>query len=447
MKYCRIGTSSAAESCSRYYNRYDVVKVLQRLALSDAYVDICSRIEEYWKHLLGIAQSERSKIVKDVGVSHTPQSGMLSFTPKAGDGSVWTTLKDGGYSKTVVLPQTYMQQKFVSSEEQKRMPSLVAAAEKNAEVCNQTLSTQYNIHNALRNGAFGSSVVLPISHQNGSVVKGVYDTAHTQPAQIVSRPDVLANVGSNGMPREGAVSTISAKAELFCPPYQGKQHLQLFAERSGSTNGGKAAKLSSFKPQAYMNLYNHGNIAASAAANLAIITSDEGKVSASKQTANPRKRMAADNSLQLKAFSSAAAQFVWPSTEKKLMEVPRDRCGWCLACRSSAIGNKKACFLNMATANAAKGSARILSVMHVIKNSDSHLPSIVAYLANMEESLRGLLVGSLQDAQQKERWHRQLREASNCRTVIPLLLEVSYSVQLIIFSVSFDTPQYSRFKL
>ena len=143
--------------------------------------------------------------------------------------------------------------------------------------------------------------------------------------------------------------------------------------------------------------------------------------------------MAADNSLQLKAFSSAAAQFVWPSTEKKLMEVPRDRCGWCLACRSSAIGNKKACFLNMATANAAKGSARILSAMHVIKNSDSHFPSIVAYLANMEESLRGLLVGSLQDVQQKERWHQQLQEASNCRTVIPLLLEVSYRIRSIIF--------------
>ncbi|KAG2555813.1 hypothetical protein PVAP13_8NG034700 [Panicum virgatum] len=150
--------------------------------------------------------------------------------------------------------------------------------------------------------------------------------------------------------------------------------------------------------------------------------------------------MAADNSLQLKAFSSAAAQFVWPSTEKKLMEVPRDRCGWCLACRSSAIGNKKACFLNMATANAAKGSARILSAMRVIKSSDSHFPSIVAYLANMEESLRGLLVGSLQDVQQKERWHQQLQEASNCRTVIPLLLELESNIRGVAFSASWCKP-------
>jgi len=268
----------------------------------------------------------------------------------------------------------------------------------------------------------------------------VYNIPQAQPAQSISRPDLSTYVGTNSLPREGTVSTISAKAESFCPSYQGKQHLQLFAERSGNMSGGKAAKLMSFKPQAYMNLYNHGNIAASAAANLAVITSDEGKISASKLTANPRKRMAADNCLQLKAFSSAAAQFVWPSTEKKLMEVPRDRCGWCLACRSSAIGNKKACFLNMATANAAKGSARILSAMRVIKSSDSHFPSIVAYLANMEESLRGLLVGSLQDVQQKERWHQQLQEASNCRTVIPLLLELESNIRGVAFSASWCKP-------
>jgi hypothetical protein len=192
------------------------------------------------------------------------------------------------------------------------------------------------------------------------------------------------------------------------------------------SGGNKAAKLSSFKPQAYMNLYNHGNIAACAAANLAVITADQGKVSSSQLTTNSRKKMAADNALQVKVFSSAAAQFVWPSTEKKLMEVPSDRCDWCLARRSSAIGNKKACFLNMAAANATKSSARILSAMHVIRNSDSHFPSIVAYLANMEES-------SLQDMRHKQRWHQQLREASNCRTVIPLLLEVSNNIQSIFF--------------
>ncbi|XP_062201843.1 DDT domain-containing protein PTM-like [Phragmites australis] len=445
-----VGASSNAESYARYYNHYDVVKVLQTLAPSDAYMDICRRIKEYWKHLLDIPQSERSKIGKEVGASHTPQSNMSSVTPrKAGDGSVWTTLKDGGDSKTVALAQTNAQQEFVSNqytvcsaehlEEQKCMTSLGAVTEKNNEVFRQTLSGQNNIHNASRNGAFGPSVVSSISHHNGSVVAGVSNIAQAQPAQSLFRTDLSTCVsGINGMPREGTVSTISAKAESFCPSYQGKNYLQLIAERPGNMSGGRPGKLSSFKPQAYMNLYNHGNIAASAAANLAVITSDEGKVSASQLTANPRKKMAADNALQLKAFSPAAAQFVWPSTEKKLMEVPRDRCGWCLACRSSAIGNKKACFLNVATANAAKGSARILSTMRLIKNSDSHFPSIVAYLANMEESLRGLLVGSLQDMQQKQRWHKQLQEASNCRAVVPLLLELESNIRGVAFSASWS---------
>jgi hypothetical protein len=392
----RIGTSSNTESYARYYNCDDVMKVLKVLVFSDAYTDICRRIMEYWKHLHDIFQSERSRIGKEVGASHTPESNMLSFAPmKAGDGSVCTTLKDGVDSKAVALPQINAQHESLASqftvssteqlEEPKCISSLVAVTEKNNEVSRQALSVQNSIHNAPVNGPFGLS---SLSHRNGSVVSGVSNIAQIQPAQSLFRPGLSTSV-------------------------------------SGTMGGGKPAKLSSFRPHAYMNLYTHGNIAASAAANLAIITSEDGKVSSSQLAANPRKKMAADNALQLKAFSSAVAQFIWPSTEKKLMDAPRDRCGWCLACRSSAIGTKKACFLNMATANAARGSARFLSAMRVIKNSDSHFASIVAYLANMEESLCGLLVGSLQDMQQKQRWQKQLQEASNCRTIIPLLLEVS----------------------
>jgi hypothetical protein len=250
---------------------------------------------------------------------------------------------------------------------------------------------------------------------------------HAPPTHGLIRPDSSAFCSGidNGTPKQDVGGSILVKADSLCPSYQSKHPF-------GNVTGGKPAKLSSFKPQAYMNLYNHGNIAASAAANLALLTSDEGKVSAAQIITNPRKKMAADCALQVKAFSSAAAQFVWPSTEKKVMEVPRDRCGWCLACKSSAIGNKKACFLNLATVNASKGSARIFSAMHVIRSSESHFPSIVAYLTNMEESLRGLLVGSLQDMQQRQRWHKQLQEASNCRTIIPLLLEVSCRIQLIL---------------
>uniref|UniRef100_A0ACD6A152 Uncharacterized protein n=1 Tax=Avena sativa TaxID=4498 RepID=A0ACD6A152_AVESA len=412
-----IGTSTDAGSYARYYNQYDVVKVVQILASSDAYTDICRRMTEYWKHqldmteywkhLLDIFQNERSKIGKEAGAKHATQSNTSSsVTPiKAGVGSVlMTTLTDGGDSKTVVIPQINVQHESVTKqstvcsmerlEKQKcTMTNVGTATEKNNGVCMKTPLAPKDMHNAPRNGAFEAAGISSISHQNEPVVTGVSSAMRAQPSHGLVRPDF-------------------------------------------SSSGGKSAKVSSFKPRAYMNLYNHGSVAASAAANLAILTSDKGKVSTSQLATNLRKKTAADCALQVKAFSSPAAQFVWPSTEKKIMEVPRDKCGWCLACKSSASGGKKACFLNLATANAAKGSARVLSPMYVIKSAESHFPSIAAYLVNMEESLRGLLVGSLQDMQQRQRWHKQLQEASNCKTIVPLLLELESNIRSVAFSPS-----------
>jgi hypothetical protein len=394
-----------AGSYARYYNQYDVAKVVQILASSDAYTDICRRMTEYWRHLLDIFQNERSKIVKEAGAKHTTQSNTsLSATPiKAGVEIVlMTMLTDGGDSKTVVIPQINAQHESVAKQstlcsmehlaKQKCMATDVGSAtEKTNGVSVKTPLPPKHMHNTPRNGAFEPAGISSISHQNGPVVTGVSSVTRAQPSHGLVRSDF-------------------------------------------SASGGK-----SFKPRAYMNLYNHGNVAASAAANLAVLTSDEGKVSTSQLTTNLRKKMAADCALQVKAFSSPAAQFIWPSTEKKIMEVPRDKCGWCLACKSSASGGKKGCYLNLATANAIRGSARVLSLMHVIKTSESHFPSIAAYLVNMEESLRGLLVGSLQDMQQRQRWHKQLQEASNCKAIVPLLLEVSscflkHSFEAFVFS-------------
>uniref|UniRef100_M8C4A6 Nucleosome-remodeling factor subunit BPTF n=1 Tax=Aegilops tauschii TaxID=37682 RepID=M8C4A6_AEGTA len=442
-----IGTSTDAGSYARYYNQYDVVKVMRILAPSDAYTDICMRITEYWRHLLDIFQNERSKIGKEAGVRYTTQSNTLSsVTPMDGAvGSVLTTLKDAAGSKTVVTPQRDVQHEIVVNqftlcsaehlEKQKCMVTSVGApTEKNNEVCRQTPLAPNDIHNTPMNGAFRPAGISSISHENSSVVTGVSSVMPAQSSHGLVRPDISCGFGiDNGLSGQNTGNTISVKAGLSCPSYKGKYPLQLISE-IGSTSDGKSAEVPSFKPQAYMNLYNHGNVAASAAANLAILTSEEGKVSVSQLTTNPRKKMAADCALQVKAFSSPAAQFIWPSTGRKIMEVPRDRCGWCIACKISAAGAKKACFLNVATANAVKGSARILSAMHVIKSSGSHFPSITAYMVNMEESLRGLLVGSLQDLQQRQRWHKQLQEASNCKTIVPLLLELESNIRSIAFS-------------
>uniref|UniRef100_J3N607 PHD-type domain-containing protein n=2 Tax=Oryza brachyantha TaxID=4533 RepID=J3N607_ORYBR len=441
-----IGTSSDAEFSARYYNHCDVVKVLQILASSDSYTDICRDMTEYWSHLRGIFQNDRSKIGKEVGGSLTSPSNILpTATPvKANNGSVQSTLKDCGDSKMTMLPQTNAHLKFMDNQftmcsaehlvEQKCIVASVGVStENNNETFRQPPLAQNYVDNAYRNGAFGPNGKSSISHQSASMVTVVPNITQAQPAHGLIRPDLSCGSAiGNGMSRENIRSSISTRADSISP-YQSKPPVQLITD---SMSGGKPAKFSSFRPQAYMNLYNHGNVAASAAANLAVLKSDEGKASTSHLTTNQRKKLAADSALQVKAFSSAALQFVWPSTEKKVMEVPRDRCGWCLACQSSAGGTKKACFLNMATANASKGSARILSGMRLVKNCESHFPSIVTYLTHMEESLRGLLVGSLQDVQQRERWYNQLKQASNCRNIIPLLLELESNIRGVAFSAS-----------
>uniref|UniRef100_A0A0D9XP30 PHD-type domain-containing protein n=1 Tax=Leersia perrieri TaxID=77586 RepID=A0A0D9XP30_9ORYZ len=419
-----VGTSPDAEFCARYYNHLDVAKVLQILASSDAHIDICRRMTEYWSHLLDIFQNERSKIGKEVCGSLTPQSNiLLTVTPvKANNGSVQATLKDGGDSKSAVLSQTN-----VCLENQ-----FTTCSANSSEAFTQTPLAQNYVDNTYRNGAFGPSGTSSISHQSASMATAMPNITQAQPAHGLIRPDLCGSVIGNGTSRENIKSS-SARKDLICPSYQSKPPVQLVTENMSS---GKTAKFSSFRPQAYMNLYIHGNVAASAAANLAVLKSDEGKAPTSHLTTNQRKKLAADCALQMKAFSSAALQFVWPSTEKKVMEVPRDRCGWCLACQSSAGGTKKACFLNMATANASKGSARILSGMRIIKNCESHFPSILTYLTHMEESLRGLLVGPLQDLQRREQWYNQLKGASNCRNLIPLLLELESNIRGVTFSAS-----------
>jgi hypothetical protein len=239
----RTRRSSNAESYTRYYNHYDVVEVLQLLALSDSYMDICRRMMEYWKHLRDISHGNISQIGK--------------------------------------------------------------------EVCMQTLSAQNSIHNAVINGVSAPSAV---SH----VVSGVSNTAQLQPAQSLFRPVLSTSISViNGISRGDTMTTISPKSDSLYPSYQSKHNLQLISGRSGTLSGGNPSKLSYFKPQTYMNMYTHGNIALSAAASLAVLRSEEGKVSSSQMAANAKKKIAAENALQLKAFLSATAQFVWPSAEKK----------------------------------------------------------------------------------------------------------------------------------
>lgn len=180
-----------------------------------------------------------------------------------------------------------------------------------------------------------------------------------------------------------------------------------------------------FKSHAYINNYAHGDFAASAAANLAILSSEENRVSEVQASNNPRKALSANISLQIKAFSSVVNRFFWPNSEKKLVEVPRERCGWCLSCKAS-ISSKRGCLLNSAALNAIKGAMKILAGIRPLKNVEGTLSSITTYILYMEESLSGLLVGPFLGATCRKQWCRRVEQASTCSMIKALLLEVSH---------------------
>lgn len=191
---------------------------------------------------------------------------------------------------------------------------------------------------------------------------------------------------------------------------------------------------SSFKPQGYINSYLHGEFAASAAASLAILSSEENQGSETRVSDNRRKQISASFLLQAKAFSSVAVRFFWPNTEKKLVEVPRERCSWCLSCKA-IVASKRGCLLNAAASNAIKGAVKILSGLRPAKGGEGSLPGIATYIILMEESLTGLIGGPFQSDAFRKQWRKQAEQASGCSLIKSLLLEFEENIRLVAFSI------------
>ncbi|MCL7052335.1 hypothetical protein MKW94_016009, partial [Papaver nudicaule] len=176
-----------------------------------------------------------------------------------------------------------------------------------------------------------------------------------------------------------------------------------------------------FKPQSYINQYSLGDVAASSAASLAVLSKEENSVSQS--ISNPRRIVTENIAMQVKAFSLAATRFVWPNPEKRITDVvPRERCGWCYSCKT-ATTCKKGCLLNFAASSAIKGSVKILGAIRPIKNGEGNLPGIASYIVFMEESLSGLVVGPFLSLNYREQWRKRVEQASKFNALKPLLLE------------------------
>ncbi|XP_024632372.1 DDT domain-containing protein PTM isoform X5 [Medicago truncatula] len=186
----------------------------------------------------------------------------------------------------------------------------------------------------------------------------------------------------------------------------------------------------SYKPQSYINNYMHGDFSASAAANLAIVSSEDSR---SEGHVFDLKKATPDNpNLVAKAFSLTASRFFWPNSDKKLGEVIRERCSWCLSCKA-IVSSKKGCMLNHAAIYAIKSAAKILSGLAPVRSGEGISPSISTYVIYLEESLHGLVDGPFLSENYRKLWRKQMERATSFSNIKPLLLIFEENIRTIAF--------------
>uniref|UniRef100_A0A1J3JSD0 Nucleosome-remodeling factor subunit BPTF n=1 Tax=Noccaea caerulescens TaxID=107243 RepID=A0A1J3JSD0_NOCCA len=181
----------------------------------------------------------------------------------------------------------------------------------------------------------------------------------------------------------------------------------------------------SFKPHTYINHYTNGELAASAAATLTVLLSEETHEPDLHKLSNAKKTASSNILLQVKAFSLVASSFFWPSPDKK--EITRERCGWCHSCKLTTA-SRRGCMLNAAVTGATKSAVKIFSSLFPLKNGEGVLSSIAAYILYLEESLRGLIVGPFLSESLRKQWRKKLEEASTCKAMKALLLELEENI-------------------
>ncbi|XP_008776138.1 DDT domain-containing protein PTM-like isoform X1 [Phoenix dactylifera] len=465
------GTSLDSEPFSRYYNKCDVTKVLNVICSTEEnaslYADICEGILKYWEFppssLHGKTEpisnplTDREPITCHFPLSKSSVNKTVNFISDAEGENCAIKKTDSNADSNASLSrnnecnEARINGFALNLVEQPNFPVKPKYDLANAEMSvKKTLDTsdktlvppkdeQFTSENApLAIQKVFSVIQTKTTEQfgNGSVPTDVsYSNQPISAERSTLQDRNCASVNKNGICREDAgCSVYSTKNDSLSISYESKGS-QINGEKFRTLSDRSSSNLAFFKAQGYVNQYIQGDVAASAAAGLAVLTSEESKDLEAHASSNPRKTVAANIALQIKAFSGATIQFLWPNPEKKLMEVPRERCGWCIACKG-ANTNKKGCLLNLAAINAIKGSARNVSGLRPIKHDDSHFPIIAAHIANMEESLRGLVVGRLSDAEYNQQWRKQLREASSCRVLKFSLLELEKCIRGIAFSGS-----------
>ncbi|XP_023512581.1 DDT domain-containing protein PTM-like [Cucurbita pepo subsp. pepo] len=423
-----LKTSINSEPCLKYYNQNDILKVLHVLCSSSQYIatyyGICKAIMQYWdipENLLILPETS--------GIDILPAN-------LREDANFYAGSRPSGEEERKELDVVENGKNLATCKSEEGNLHVETSRNPLAIPTNcGTMSPEYVGKNVLRNGINVDSLSsnCSISRPENST-----DLACLDMVGISSTTDISSTSANKIFSHTG-----SANAPISLNLSRQSQNGGLLGH--GNVKGDVKSAIScvymgsQYKPQAYVNHYVHGEFAALAAHKLDVLSSEETRVFGTQASDSKRNSSASSHALlQAKAFSLTASRFFLPIFDKKLVEVPRERCGWCLSCRASVLSKK--CLLNHASLTATRSAMKILSSLRLGKNGEGNLSCIAVYILYMEESLRGLVGGPFSNASYREKWRHQLESASSCSLIKFLLLELEENIPSIALSGNWFKP-------
>ncbi|KAL5081861.1 hypothetical protein RYX36_010282 [Vicia faba] len=411
---------SSSEFCLKYYNQNDIPEVIRVLYASmqhrHIYSSICTAILQYWNisesfilpcvpngvHI----NSECSKIDENTSVTLLPH-----VVENDHNGVSLGKAEDGLTSVNGICNDN-----MVRSLDASLVTSSPTRETSDNTITKESPSTDMK----LQKETVTSSGVLTVNHQSDT---NCPNPDNRSTAAILPKCSSVSNQFIN----YGHAKDMGLPMNLSL---QTKGDQTGFGKGKGNITNDFVYMGCSYKPQSYINYYMHGDFAASAAANLAILSSEDSR--SEGHMIDLRRATSENTNLIAKAFSLTVSRFVWPSSDKKLVEVPRERCGWCLSCKAPA-SSKKGCMLNHAAICATKSAVRTFSGLAPVRSGEGIGPIIATYVIYMEESLRGLIDGPFLSGNYRRQWREQMERATSFNNIMPLLLKLEENIRSIAF--------------
>jgi hypothetical protein len=410
----------------RYYNKRDVTKVMETLELSGSfYDDIRNSVLQYWGLLEGkkvsaclqktdMASGNSPVALSCLSISEhlvedVSASGLLSVSSER---KAEKDCSVNDHERLYVSDKTHYKREnelLVMGSSNFKETEIRSSQEDTGVVPNSSVG----VNSQERGNALEQQFVL---HTDMTAMQIELSKSSSIPRQQQAKDDTSDRTG---VQEDGSILNVPVVHKQTDDIGKAAVKMDLGTNRLVCKE--------SFKPNAYINYYVLGDIAASAAANLASISVEDNRLV--NRRGSFKKTLSATISEQVKIFSKAAVQFCWPSYKKKTMEPPKERCGWCASCKSTA-SCRRACLLNLAACNVMAGAANVPGGLRPTKNGEGHLPAVAAYILYMEDCLHGLVVGPWENLDYRKHWRKCLEQASTAKEIRASLLELEKNIRL-----------------